>query len=148
MSASHRRVLNRDGVLAFDRLHWLPAAGGTPSNTYSANCRYSQAARILKHLRDELHLINPKPPQLTSTMIDHLVFNCPVHLVQGDDWQLITIDVIDYFIEHLDPLMYKSDFFMRSDRPMPLFPNEELFDEFDTFNFFQQLLQFTHNEFS
>ncbi|NIB41970.1 hypothetical protein HBA55_20355 [Pseudomaricurvus alkylphenolicus] len=111
-----------------------------PTTTYSANNRYRQVARIIKHLRDEIHAIQPRLAKPTTAMIDHLVFNCPLHLLQQDDWQKVIIDVLEYMIEHLDPLNYQEDLFTRCDRPQPLFPNEELFDQQDSLIFAQALL--------
>ena len=127
---------------------WQPLSIHSQAKIYDANPRYQQLSEIIRNLRDELHLINPKPAQLNNAMIDHLVFNCPLYLIQGNDWSLIVLDVIDYFIEHLDPLLFIPQFFIRMDRQAPLFPNNEGFDEFDTYSFFQQLQHVSYNELS
>ncbi len=108
--------------------------------TYSANHRYKQLARIFRHLRDELHDSQPRLAKPTSVMIEHLVFNCPLALLQGDDWQFIIEDVLHYLLKHLHPNYFQDDIFIRADSNSALFPNEELFDPQDAFVFAKALL--------
>ncbi|MAZ87067.1 MAG: hypothetical protein CL693_05445 [Cellvibrionaceae bacterium] len=108
--------------------------------TYSANHRYKQLARIFRHLRDELHEHQPRLAKPTSAMIEHLVFNCPLSLLQGEDWQRIIEDVLHYLLKHLHPSYYQEDIFIRTDSNSALFPNEELFDPQDAFVFAKALL--------
>ncbi|GAB3094871.1 hypothetical protein GCM10027217_08350 [Pseudomaricurvus hydrocarbonicus] len=110
-------------------------------NTYSANHKYKQLARIVGHLRNDLHLQQPRLAMPTTAMIEHLLFNCPLSLLNGDDWQKIITDVLQYLISQLDPLKYTDDLFLRYDCDQPLFPNEELFDQQDAYLFAQTLLQ-------
>lgn len=109
--------------------------------TYSANHSYKQLARIFRHLRDDLHEQQPRLAKPTSAMIEHLVFNCPLSLLQGDDWQNIIQDVLHYLTRQLHPAFYQDDLFIRSDSNRPLFPNEELFDPHDAYVFAKALLE-------
>lgn len=109
--------------------------------TYSANHRYKQLARIFRHLRDELHHHQPRLAKPTSAMIEHLVFNCPLSLLQGENWQQIIEDVLLYWITQLDPRVYQDDFFIRTDSNTALFPNEELFDCHDALLFSKALFE-------
>lgn len=110
-------------------------------STYSANHKYKQLARILLHLRNDLHLDQPQLAMPTSAMIEHLVFNCPLSLLEGDDWQQIIIHTLDYLIRQLGPSGSTDDLFLRSDCDQPLFPNEELFDSQDAYLFARTLLR-------
>jgi len=109
--------------------------------TYSANHRYKQLARIFRHLRDELHSLQPRLAQPTSTMIEHLVFNCPLSLLQGQDWQQIIEEVLLYLMKQLDPAIYQEDLFIRVNSNRALFPNEELFDSHDAYLFSKALFE-------
>ncbi|WP_439135571.1 hypothetical protein [Pseudomaricurvus sp.] len=110
-------------------------------NTYSANNKYKQLARILLHLRNDLHLEQPHLAMPTSAMIEHLVFNCPLSLLEGDDWQEIIIQSLEYLIDQLSPYSFSDELFLRCDCNQPLFPNEELFDPQDAFLFARTLLR-------
>lgn len=110
-------------------------------STYSANHKYKQLSRILLHLRNDLHLEQPHLAMPTSAMIEHLVFNCPLSLLEGDDWQQIIIHTLDYLIDQLGPGGNADDLFLRSDCNQLLFPNEELFDSQDAYLFARTLLR-------
>lgn len=112
--------------------------------TYCVNHKYKQLARIFRHLRDELHHCNPRLAKPTTTMIEHLVFNCPLPLLNGDDWQEIIQNVLQYMIDHLTPTHFDEELFLRSDGNLPLFPNEELFDQHDAYLFAKAIL--THQQ--
>ncbi|MBR9908899.1 MAG: hypothetical protein GYB33_00950 [Gammaproteobacteria bacterium] len=115
--------------------------------TYSANLKYSQLCQRLVQLRDQLHKHNPRLAKPTGAMIEHLVFNCPLQLLEDDDWQTVIYRVLCYLEVQMSPANDARHYFIRSDRDAPLFPNEELFDEHDAFLFAKVLLHFqrTHS---
>lgn len=115
--------------------------------TYSANHSYKQLARIFRHLRDELHEQNPRLAKPTSSMIEHLVFNCPLALLQNEDWQQVIEDVLRYLMKQLHPAYYRDELFIRVDSNQALFPNEELFDPQDAYLFSKALLEQHHQNF-
>ncbi len=111
------------------------------AQTYSVNHKYKQLVRILRHLRDDLHKIQPQLAMPTVAMLEHMVFNCPLPMLQGDNWQQIIDRSLHYLIDHLDPVTGDDEVFLRSDVDEPLFPNEELFDAQDAYLFARALLE-------
>lgn len=115
--------------------------------TYSANHRYKQLTRIFRHLRDELHELEPRLAKPTSSMIEHLVFNCPLSLLQSENWQQVIEDALHYLLKQLHPAYFQEDLFIRIDSDQALFPNEELFDPQDAYLFAKALLEQHHTNY-
>ncbi len=108
--------------------------------------KYKQVARILKHLRDELHDHEPRLAQPTNSMISHLVFNCPPPIFDQGDWQEIITNALQFLQKASDNTSLYTQHFTHQDTDTPLFPNNELFDEHDVYLFCSALLTHLANE--
>ncbi len=107
--------------------------------THSTRSR--QAARIIKHLRQELAHEHPLLTLPTGWMIDCLVCNCPPELLSGRDWKNVVAQLLRYIIAQADPDLNTLIHFHQQDPLVPLFPNDELFDDYDVHHFCSALLE-------
>ncbi len=108
--------------------------------------KYRQVARIILHLRDELHQQMPQMAMPTSWMINCLVFNCPASDFEGDNWQDIVNAVLDRISDDMARDYGGECQYCQTDGTTPLFPNQDLYDETDAYHFCQRLLQHLEHE--
>lgn len=112
-----------------------------PESSSRPSRKYRQVSRLLKHLREELAARHPRLNLPTSWMIDNLVLNCPPVLFSGDNWHIILQKVLSYLSLQTDATHFATCRLCQSDGS-PLFPNDELFDEQDTYCFCSYLLEY------
>lgn len=112
-----------------------------PKSTYDGvrRSRHKQVARIICHLRDELHQVDPKLNMPTRWMIENLVSNACDE--RSGDWEAIIITTLKTIRSLINAHLRGSYAFTLRDNVNPLFPNDELFDEWDAFRFCQALIQ-------
>ncbi len=134
------------------------------------NNNYSkQITRILVHLRDQIRRQYPQLSMPTQWMIRQLVDNASierdgiVNLVKGKDksqkndvvsvnesdhnWREDIIELLTIIHRACDVGLDRTCTFVHTERMIPLFPNHELFDEWDTYRFSQALLHYLEKDF-
>lgn len=104
--------------------------------------RHRQAARIIKHLCDDIQRVSPALPIPSGRVIECLIKSCPSELIDGDNWQLSITKVLDYLSDATLASNFSSECFTCHDHETPLFPNQEGFDEHDCHNFCESLLSY------
>ena len=123
--------------------------------------RNKQIARIIIHLRDQLRIRHPQLAMPTQWMIRNLVDNVLPHVYnqsetqsqnraqnsQPDDWRIELIAALKKIHQASDVGLEKTCHFVQEDGFTPLFPNRDLFDEWDAFRFSQALLHYLEKEF-
>lgn len=108
----------------------------------SQRSRHRQLARIICYLRDELHQSEPKLNMPTRWMVESLVFNAWGHqTLRNSDWETVVIATLKTIRSLLNAHLRGNYVFTQRDKVNPLFPNDELFDEWDAFRFCQSLIQ-------
>ncbi|MEX1033535.1 MAG: hypothetical protein WDZ30_09255 [Cellvibrionaceae bacterium] len=111
-----------------------------PEQPRSPRLRHKQVARIICHLRDDLHGSHPQLNMPTRWMIECLVANG--YREAHEEWQAIVIETLKNVRNLASANLHSNQGFTRLDGKTPLFPNDQLFDEWDAFRFCQTLLQY------
>ncbi|TQV84769.1 hypothetical protein FKG94_04410 [Exilibacterium tricleocarpae] len=117
-----------------------------PLTDHSQKSKYRQVARIITHLRNELHQQHPQLAMPTSWMIECLVFNCPASDFNGDNWQDIVNAVLDRISDDMARDYGRECHYHQTDGTTPLFPNHDLYDETDAYHFCQRLSQYLEKD--
>lgn len=115
-----------------------------PRSNYEASqrSRHRQLARIICHLRDELHHNEPKLSMPTRWMVESLVFNAwDDQILRSSDWESMVLATLKTVRSLINSHLRGNYVFTQRDNANPLFPNDELFDEWDAFRFCQSLIQ-------
>ena len=107
----------------------------SPETQKATATRRRQAARIIKHLRQELAHEHPLLTMPTGWMIDSLVDNCPKALFDYDNWPDVVTALTSYIAAETSSESPSPAGFYQSDGQTPLFPNHELFDDYDAHRF-------------
>ncbi|GAB1264536.1 hypothetical protein [Aurantivibrio infirmus] len=114
----------------------LPSSANMPA-------RLKQLASIICHLRDEMHRENPKIAVPTRWMIHALLYNvideCDAN---DDDWHKQVVEVLQRIKKSCQDSFKNPSNFLQVDGEKPLFPNHELFDEWDSYRFCQAILTY------
>jgi len=110
-----------------------------------SKCR--QVARIIKHLRCDLEEYNPKVPLPSAWLIDATVGICPVHILDGKNWQATLVKVLNYLIAATAKKPSNSDYYPNNDGYSNIHFNNSLFDEDDCHQFYLALLDYLSDEF-
>lgn len=108
--------------------------------------RHRQAARIIKHLCDDMQRVSPALSIPSGRVIECLIKSCPSELIDGDNWQLSITKVLDYLSDATLASNFSGECFTCHDHETPLFPNQEGFDEQDCHNFCECLLSYLATE--
>ena len=113
----------------------------------AASVRCKQVARIIQHLRNELKIAFPQLKMPSYDMISHLTYNAfTEHTHHQDGWQALVIDILRTMREQTNVGLDSHCPYTLLDGKTPLFPNNELFDEWDAFRFSQALLHYLEKE--
>lgn len=113
----------------------------------AASLRCKQVARIIQHLRNELKTAFPQLKMPSYEMISYLTYNAFTdHVDHQDGWQSLVIEVLKTIREQTNVGLDSHCPFTLLDGKTPLFPNNELFDEWDAFRFSQALLHYLEKE--
>lgn len=123
--------------------------------------RNKQITRIITHLRDQLRESNPQLTMPTQWMIRQLVDNATIerdgikNFAKGQtkaatvgDWREEIIGLLKIIHQACDVGLDRPCSFVHTERLIPLFPNQELFDEWDAYRFTLALLHYLEKEFS
>jgi len=111
------------------------------SSRFDNKRKQRQIGRILKHLRDQLYQEQAQIPLPTSWLIDQLVDNALKSFYpEGNDWQHIVSQTLHQIARDTQS---PKTFYKREDGVTPLFPNEELMDEWEVKEFVEGVLDFT-----
>ena len=133
--------------------------------------RNKQLARIIVHLRDQMREVYPNLAMPTQWMIQQLVDNASIErdgivkLTKGQGkrkssidnttsintaevgaWQADLMELLSIIHQACDVGLDKVCTFIHTERMIPLFPNHELFDEWDAFRFSQALLHYLEKD--
>lgn len=108
---------------------------------------YKQIARIICHIRDNVHRRYPQIIMPTRSMIDALVFNsCNPQKFTGNNWQEVVDNTLLTLKEKTDVGIEGHCHFTLTDGETPLFPNAELFDEWDAHRFSLALIHYLKDD--
>ncbi len=118
------------------------------SSSNSPSNKYKQVARIICHIRDDIHAKYPQVIMPTRRMIECLVFNAFNDNNTGlskdnEDWHSLVIETLKNLRNLTDAGLFEVKNhcnFTETDGTTPLFPSFELFDEWDAHKFSQTLL--------
>lgn len=121
-------------------------AFSSPETQQNTGTRRRQAARIIKHLRQELAHEHPLLTLPTGWMIDNLVSNCPKALFDRDDWPSVVMALMSYIATKTSSETPSPVGFYQSDGQTPLFPNHELYDDYDAHRFCMALHEHMKNQ--
>jgi hypothetical protein len=88
----------------------------------------------------------------TGWMIDCLVSNCPPSVLSGPsttkggigsgpEWLPMIVNILSYIADHTSSNTPSPVDFYQIDSNTPLFPNHEIFDDYDAYRFSTALLQ-------
>lgn len=114
----------------------------TPDYDDIRRSRRKQISRIICHLRDELQQTHPKLNMPTRWMVECLVYNAYDDAVSGrGNWEAVVITTLKTARDLTTAHLRSTYHFTQCDGLSPLFPNRELFDEWDAFRFCQTLVQ-------
>lgn len=106
-----------------------------------------QVARIICHIRDDIYRQYPQTIMPTRRMIETLVYNtCNESLFTGKNWQAMVEDTLQNLQVLTDLGIDDICQFTQQDGVTPLFPNHELFDEWDAHRFSRTLLSHLSEE--
>jgi len=109
----------------------------------TAPARLKQLASIICHLRDKMHRADPKLVVPTRWMINSLLFNviddCQA---ENNDWHKQVVTILQTLKKSCRDNFKQTNKFVQMEGKKPLFPNHELFDEWDCYRFCQALLNF------
>lgn len=119
---------------------------GALERDFRQSSKQRQAARIIKHLREDIRKTSPLQRMPSSRIIECLIKSCPAELMNGDSWQMTIIDILNYLLDATadDECLWAS--FTCHDQCTPLFPSYENFDEQDCHLFCDSLLNYLTNE--
>ncbi len=117
-------------------------AFSSPELQRNTGTRRRQAARIIKHLRQELAHEHPLLTMPTGWMIDNLVSNCPQALLSHDDWPSVVMALMSHIASETSSETPSPAGFSQLDGQTPLFPNHELFDDYDAHRFSMALHEY------
>ncbi|MGQ9425405.1 hypothetical protein ACXYTJ_07045 [Gilvimarinus sp. F26214L] len=115
-----------------------------PKSTYAViqRSRRKQLARIICHLRDDLHVTYPRLAMPSRWLIENLLCNVPDEdLLQTESWDTLVVEILKKIRRLADASLNKEYEFTRCEDSGPLFPNAERFDQWDVFRFCQTLLR-------
>lgn len=117
--------------------------------------RNKQITRILVHLRDQLRKSNPDLPMPSHWMVAALVDNAASKINKTGqptdnsekvvDWQTEVSEILKVIHEACDVGLDKPCPFVQNEGSRPLFPNHELFDEWDAYRFSQTVLHYLNS---
>jgi len=126
------------------------------SSSNSPSNKYKQVARIICHIRDDIHAKYPQVIMPTRRMIECLVFNAFDQKIKhastntnisndknNEDWHSLVIETLKNLRDLTDAGLFETTnhcSFTKTDGTTPLFPSFELFDEWDAHKFSQTLL--------
>jgi hypothetical protein len=134
-----------------------------PRATYQhGQSRSKQITRIISHLRDQLRHTYPQLAMPSQWMIRQLIENAMLeqadtvdagkqdsaHQTELPDWRQQIIDLLLIIRDACDVGLDKVCTFVHTERLTPLFPNHELFDEWDVYRFSAALLHFLEKDFA
>jgi len=101
---------------------------------------YKQVARIICHIRDTIHTQYPQLIMPSRQMIEYLAFNSCDPSKFSENWHQLLVDTLTNLRDLTDVGLEDSCAFTHPDGTTPLFPNFELFDEWDAHRFSQAML--------
>lgn len=113
----------------------------------TASARLKQLASIICHLRDKMHRSNPKLVVPTRWMINSLLFNVIDNCeAKDDDWHKQVVEILQAIKKSCRENLKQTNEFVQMDGKKNLFPNHELFDEWDCYRFCQALLSYISDQ--
>lgn len=131
-----------EGVPAAHLRPQLAVLGDSFNRGAQQTSRHRQAARIIKHLCEDIQRVSPTLSIPSGRVIECLIKSCPSELIDGDNWQLSITKVLDYLSDATLASNFSSECFTCHDHETPLFPNQEGFDEQDCHFFCDSLLDY------
>lgn len=144
-SASQARKEPPVATELFDDLGGGPLKGeGYYQRRSRQSSKHRQAARIIKHLSEDIQRVSPALAVPSGRVIECLIKSCPSELIDGSNWQLSISRVLDCLSEAT--AAGDGESFTCHDHSTPLFPNQEGFDEQDCHLFCESLLTYLATE--
>ena len=136
------------------------------ATSYSVANHNKQLTRIITQLRDRLRTRLPQLAMPSQWMIRQLIDNATIErdgivsVAKANrhqrtaarasviDWREEIVQLLGIIHRACDVGLEKTCTFIHTERMIPLFPNNELFDEWDTYRFTQALLHYLEKESS